>query len=326
MQAKGEKMPTRRRAASVERRPPFKLKPTNEVVDKLKSLIPPLKDDFVEWKAALVNVSVMEEWGESVLDLSFDHDEWDGVEEWNPVAKQQRMVAYQLMRLRLPEQLKYLASDGEVKMGDSRGLYKRIYDRFMYCTVGSLSAFDKKTRSMTMESEGVTLEKFQALLQQRVQLLRSKGKVVTEEEQVGILLDGLLPEFKDVATPLKLKDAAKLNYLKCFQKVLAFATDHGLTDLKRGKTTTQVKGKKYSEEEVQQLFKVWAKNKQSNKKESNNNNNSKKEKKRCRHYDKTRSCPYGDKCKFAHVDEGEKKQEKKFTGKGVCWNCGEKDA
>ena len=87
-----------------------------------------------------------------------------------------------------------------------------------------------------MAKDHLNLSKFSALVSSRAKKVNNIGETqqVTAEMKIGVLLAGLLPEFKSEKNNILATPMAQLRWTDCIARLTDFAEENGYTDLTQG--------------------------------------------------------------------------------------------
>jgi gag-polypeptide of LTR copia-type len=277
------------------------------------------QSNWSAWKRALEIIAYNEGWEREILDMKFEEKaEWDGNEEADDTISAARRVAFSVQRLSVSDDLKHLTV--QVRIGDSRGMFKKLSGRFMRMTQGGIAALYSEFINYTQEQSGFSVEKYASTLLEKAEMLRSLGRNISANELVAALFKGILkPEFIAVITVLSMQPATVCTWDASIEAITNFALDHGCIDSRRGGNTKPVtnltmKGGALSAAE--------------------------KKKKPCRFHKMPAGCKFGDACSFSHAGpaaSGHANSQRASNNsrpkganpnnypKGSCYECGSKD-
>ena len=236
---------------------------------------------FEAWRKAIQEISKWRGWPTDLL--AGEPSQWDGT------VDRTREEAYLVLTVTIDESLRYLIESCE--FGHVEAAWRALCGRFDKITTHQKGKSMKDFWGLSMESTGLPVDRFIALIQQEAKNLREKNKQILEEDMSSVLLMGLSPDFHVIATRLREENQDDFTYIA--ERVKNYAMDNNL----QTKVVKGAKGKGAGDV----VFAMGV----------------------CEAYLKGK-CKYGDKCRYTHkaIDEEEagnltqKKKEKK------CYNCG----
>ena len=132
--------------------------------------------NFDEYKISIYNLGYSRKWPEcfsqpSAKDLTI---EWDGSDnEDGDVRREAFLVLYNT----IPLELKYMVR--QARSGDVMGIWSVLYDRFLHVTSDQVKTMVNEWNMLSMDTSGLTVDKFVSLIAQKSQAL----KLVGEEKQ-----------------------------------------------------------------------------------------------------------------------------------------------
>lgn len=265
-------------------------------------------NNFMQWHESLKNLAYYAEWDNSILDMEGTMDPWDGKEEEDKTIRQGRRDAYAVVRLCISPELQHIISN--MRPGDARGMFKKLFNRFCRLTSGAIQSLKNEVNAMTMESTGNNVEVYASTLETKFRLLLKVSKREANEETASelcrLLIDGLLsPEFTAISVYLKMQPSSQLKFETTVEAIINFAVDHQVDKLCRGGSSRSTTLAAAAKEPPRTP----------NKKQI------------CRDFAKKGKCRWGTRCHFEHTDSGQQAtpaEDHPWRG-GPCHRCGEKD-
>ena len=135
-----------------------------------------------------------------------------------------RREAYLVLHNAIPKELKYIVR--RVPEGDSVGIWRAIYTRFLKVSSVDLTRQKLQFFQMSMVELKVYPDEFIALVAQKSANLKLVGVTITEADEISVLVNGLSSRFE------WLKNNERISPTQTFDemavKVVQFAADHKL--------------------------------------------------------------------------------------------------
>ena len=171
----------------------------------LKQVVPLTLTNFDDWKASIQDLAYARDWPEDLLDhKSADELNEDDNDQAQAQASPLHKEAYLVLLYSVPRHLSYLYEG--VPRGDANGIWKRLHARFQQSTITNTGVSMAKFWTLTMESEGLPVDRFIAKIRRTASMLKAMGREVRPEECTAVMLKGLLREFHAVRTSLRRDD------------------------------------------------------------------------------------------------------------------------